>query len=424
MKEDPLQTARLMVLMFNLIPWAIYLWLLGKIMEGVAVRDWSRYFIVAAAGFATFLSTFAITLNNHLPAAVCVMAAIYGLVRIVNFNSRAWPLFAMTGLTASFAAANELPALSFLLIAGLICLVKGPTQFLIAFIPAAAIVGAGFFWTNYLAHDDWQTPYAHRGDGPILLELEGNFQSELDAGRLPNSFAERITDQGFTAPSIEPAQWPWKSEDVASRWIVNDIDGKRLTITLQSDSNLYQLRTWDNWYDYPGSYWLTGNPKKSIIDRGEADWAVYLFHTLFGHHGIFSLTPIWILSAAGMIAMIFLRGLRLRWLAAIALLLSIVLIGFYVFWVPEHDRNYGGRTSAFRWAFWLAPFWLVCMAPTVDWLGRTRSGRLLCLTLLGISAASALYSSENPWVHPWLYEFWQPIEVTELTGDDPRKFLQ
>jgi len=56
----------------------------------------------------------------------------------------------------------------------------------------------------------------------------------------------------------------------------------------------------NNWYDYrfkmPNgrvieSYWRS----PSGIDRGEASITRYAFHAIIGHHGIFSLTPLWLL---------------------------------------------------------------------------------------------------------------------------------
>ena len=54
----------------------------------------------------------------------------------------------------------------------------------------------------------------------------------------------------------------------------------------------------DNWYDYPKA--LTGSPKNLRgIDRGESSSLLYAFNVLIGHHGLFSLTPLWLLSVAG-----------------------------------------------------------------------------------------------------------------------------
>src|SRR5205823_3938728 len=55
------------------------------------------------------------------------------------------------------------------------------------------------------------------------------------------------------------------------------------------------------WYEFEGSHWKPDptKPKTGI------DWArlyesrgMYAFHFLIGHHGLFSLTPIWLLALA------------------------------------------------------------------------------------------------------------------------------
>ena len=146
------------------------------------------------------------------------------------------------------------------------------------------------------------------------------------------------------------------------------------------------------------------------MDRGQKSVELYAFHVLFGHHGIFSLTPIWIFSLAGMIALLggvkFAGRYQMRWLGLLGIVLSIVVVAFYLR-RPAMDRNYGGVTSALRWLFWLAPIWLVAMLPVVDWLAKFNWGKFLCFALLILSAVSAMYSANNPWIHPWLYEVWE-----------------
>ena len=86
-------------------------------------------------------------------------------------------------------------------------------------------------------------------------------------------------------------------------------------------------------------------------------------------------------------------------------MLSIVVFAFYLT-RETHDRNYGGMTSGLRWTFWLIPIWLVALVPVVQSLARTRTGRVICFAVLGLSIISAGYSAANPWVHPWLYQVW------------------
>jgi hypothetical protein len=161
----------------------------------------------------------------------------------------------------------------------------------------------------------------------------------------------------------------------------------------------------DNWYDY--SYVRDGKRRDSYwrnpvgVDRGEPSVAKYALHATVGHHGIFSLTPIWLLSAWGVT--LWWRGGR-RDLALCVALLSVVCLAFYLA-RPLADRNYGGMTSGFRWMFWFAPLWLLAMLPAVDRLARWRSGRAAALALLIVSVMSASYPTWNPWTHPWLWNF-------------------
>lgn len=169
------------------------------------------------------------------------------------------------------------------------------------------------------------------------------------------------------------------------------------------------------WYEYEGSHWKDdpAKPKRGI------DWAwrnesraVYAFHVLFGHHGLFSLTPVNLLAVAGMVLLV------MRWrrgqgglpppevlVGALTLMLTLVVLWFYLVQVPDRNRNYGGWTSGPRWLLWLTPLWLVSMMPAADWLARSRWGRGVAYALLAVSAASASYPTWNPWRHPWLYRW-------------------
>lgn len=193
------------------------------------------------------------------------------------------------------------------------------------------------------------------------------------------------------------------------------------------------------WYLYEGSHWKAGLEK----EHGGIDFAwkkegrtEYVFHFLLGHHGVFLLSPIWLMSMAGMVVTLraFLRNHRpaqpppasdqsqppegetppanpslLARLAdhpqaVIALLtayLTVVVVGFYL----VISNNYGGNTSGPRWLFWLTPFWLLTMLPIVDRLSTQRGGRILALALLAVSVASVTFPAWNPWRQPWLYQW-------------------
>jgi len=183
------------------------------------------------------------------------------------------------------------------------------------------------------------------------------------------------------------------------------------------------------WYQYEGSHWRA---VPGVVRRG-IDWAgspygkaqesraTYAFHLLLGHHGVFSLTPLFLLTAVGL-------GMRLLpadtspkrqrgdgpvagasglcpglpwFLFPSTLALSLLVIGFYL----VKSDNYGGWSSGPRWLMWLTPLWLVTMLPALEWLERRRGGRAVAVVLLFLSLLSASYPACNPWHQPWIYNF-------------------
>ncbi|HEX5472049.1 MAG TPA: hypothetical protein VFW73_09190 [Lacipirellulaceae bacterium] len=165
----------------------------------------------------------------------------------------------------------------------------------------------------------------------------------------------------------------------------------------------------DNWYEYTytvngrevQSYWLN----RQGIDRGEPSKLTYAVNVLVGHHGIFSLTPLWLLSIVGVWMWLRSSDPLNRELAAGIALVSLICLAFYIGLRPLEDRNYGGMTSGFRWMFWCAPLWIVAMIPAADRLARSIAGQALAAVLLTFSILSASYPTWNPWVQPWIYNW-------------------
>ncbi len=169
------------------------------------------------------------------------------------------------------------------------------------------------------------------------------------------------------------------------------------------------------WYTYAGSHWLPPGKSKRGIDYAGRDHpdrpaetrAMYAFHLMAGHHGYFSLMPVWLLALPGMAV-----GLtrlndpdrtRRTWALSslLCLLVSVAVIGFYLY----KSDNYGGWCNGPRWLMWLAPLWLVAMIPVLDWLSKSRVGVAVALILLAASMMSMNYHSWSPWRHPWIYEW-------------------
>jgi hypothetical protein len=324
---------RTMLMTVNLVPFVIYLLLLARLLDRFGRTDWGPLFILTAACFGTFLTTFATTLNNHTIAACTALFSLYAAIRIWT-SSGSWGQYLLAGFWAGFTATTELPATAFAIGLGLLLLLRAPLRALLFFVPAALVPVVGLLATNYAAFGN-----------PVEL-----------------AYAK------FGGP----------------------------------------------WYEYVGSHWKP-DPSKPV--QG-IDWAgkmetkgTYAFHLLVGHHGLFSLTPIFILTLLGIAAGLVQR----RWppgheaadtgpplpvfVYLLTAFLTVIVVGFYI----VKSDNYGGWTSGLRWLIWLTPFWLLTMLPVADWLALRRWGRGLGCLLLAVSVLSASYPAWNPWRHPWLY---------------------
>jgi hypothetical protein len=171
------------------------------------------------------------------------------------------------------------------------------------------------------------------------------------------------------------------------------------------------------WYNFEGSHWARrGTPAAKGLDFNDEPTTVYAFHLLFGHHGWFSLTPVWLLAFGGMCVLgirsaadvrkLFARGKGTGWtqeiFAAMTLVVSAAVFAFYL--SRTQSYNYGGSTSGPRWLFWLIPLWVMGLLPAADRLGGSALGRLFCALLLACSAFSVFYPATNPWRSPWILQ--------------------
>ncbi|HEX8200090.1 MAG TPA: hypothetical protein VF590_06355 [Isosphaeraceae bacterium] len=164
-------------------------------------------------------------------------------------------------------------------------------------------------------------------------------------------------------------------------------------------------------YEYYGSYWNTPL-EMDWYNKNPEPYAVYLFHMTFGHHGVFSLTPIFLFSIHGALRNLGRDG-RLRAVAWLTTVLTAVMVAFYT-WNPK-ARNYGGSTQGLRWLFWLIPFWLILLPEGLR-PGEDRPWfRRLALAALGVSVLSVGYALRSPWSHPWILDLMEHLDLLTLT---------
>lgn len=79
---QPFAVVRIILVLVNLVPFVIYLYLLSRLLDRYGTTDWGRLYVLTAAAFATLLTPFAVTLNNHSVATCCVLFALYRAGRV------------------------------------------------------------------------------------------------------------------------------------------------------------------------------------------------------------------------------------------------------------------------------------------------------------------------------------------------------
>jgi hypothetical protein len=320
----------------NILPFALSLILLSRLLDRVAETHWCRWLIVAAAAFATLLSPFLMTLNNHTVAAAGAVVCLFALERVLSGERPTGWTFALCGAAAAWTCCNELPAAAFGLATFVLAWRRSVRQTLCWYAPAAIVPLAAFVATNVIATGSWKPTYADYGSEKYRFVVDG----------VP-------------------------------------------------------------------SYWM--DPQG--VDRNLDSPLTYFVHGTIGHHGILSLTPLFLLSLAGWFLSGSLRNRGLRTMIRAGAGVSLIVIGFYL--TRTQNYNYGGVSCALRWALWLIPFWLLALVPVLDRAAHSVIGRGLVLLLLAASIVSAWIPIPNPWQPPWLFRQMEALGWIDYSETPP-----
>ena len=401
--QQPIYLARIILALVNLPLLALFFMATLGCIERVGKDDWSKRIAALGCCFATMLVPFSISLNNHLPAAAATALAAWIYLATcwrdpLPSTRSAWLIWWLAGASAAFAAANELPALSMLVLwIGLFAWANRSS--VLPFLIGVTMVALGFFGTNWIAHQSLRPPYAHRGNGDtiatLITQTADSSEPEEDLGR---EIKEQLIQAGLVANGDPMEVVP---SDEEGRWRVRSNDRHFALLRLETGWSLAQ---WDDWYEYPNTYWKDGTRRG--VDRGEPSRLVYFAQMTVGHHGIFSLTPLWLLVPMGFIVGLKGGTSEFRRLTLAILIATTVCFLFYLN-RPLIDRNYGGVSVCFRWLLWFAPLWLILATPTMTWFSNSLARRGTLYALLALSVFSMSASLQSPWQSPWIYRFWQ-----------------
>ena len=186
----PYEIGRFMLITINGACLLLLFIFTARLVERLGTTDWGRILVMASCVFGTFLTTFAITITNHLPAAACTAVLLDALVRIwLDGDRRTWT-FIVAGFFSAMLAANEVPAAALSAAVSVVVLWLAPRKTLIAYLPAALLVTAAFFGTNWIAVQSLKPAQMHRSEGDnwydyrwFVLEKSPGDRSRREVGR-------------------------------------------------------------------------------------------------------------------------------------------------------------------------------------------------------------------------------------------------
>ncbi len=327
------EVSRIILLLVNWLPQLLSLIVTAMLVERYARRDFGKLFVLAVASWGTLLGPFTSSLNNHSPAAICVVLAMYPLLRIISDGDHRKRFFALAGFFSAATFTLEIPAALLVVVFGALLLKANPKRTLTVFVPAALIPVIAFVALNCVVTGSLSPFYSSYGSDKYVYEHEG----------IP-------------------------------------------------------------------SYW--SNPQD--LDRNLDSPLMYFVHCTIGHHGLLSLTPVWLLTLVGWFRWRRWPECRQRTILLVGAGLTAVIFGFYL--TRTQNYNYGGNSVALRWMLWLVPLWLIAMIPVFDSWGSRRGFQILASILLAASVVSANLSGSNPWQSTWLLslmERWKWVNYSE-----------
>lgn len=171
--DDLSATVRLLLVLVNLLPWGAAAWLLSETVRRYAASNVTTLLITAIAAWGTLLTPFLVTLNNHLPAAICLIVALDAAMRITLDGDQRWWRYAICGFFAALTATCELPAAAFGLAIFLLLFRHSRVQSLTHFLPFAIAPLAAFFLTNALATGGFTPFYMFYGGDKYVFTHDG-----------------------------------------------------------------------------------------------------------------------------------------------------------------------------------------------------------------------------------------------------------
>ena len=134
----------------------------------------------------------------------------------------------------------------------------------------------------------------------------------------------------------------------------------------------------------------------SGIDGLREPKLIYAFNVLIGHHGLFSMTPLYVFGLYELV-----RSIKARRLLRESLVCAVTIAAFLGFFILR-TRNYGGWCVGMRWLVPIMPLLLLYFGL---WVDRVRLSRPLWAIVL-VAFSVSCFNVQDALSSPYQYSVW------------------
>lgn len=162
-QPDQRRVLKLLVCTWQVVPYVLLLAALAGTLRWHVADAGARALALAACAWASPLAGFALTINNHLPAAACMMGAVYFALGLAHGHLPATPArFVLAGALCALLPTFDLPGMFFSPLCFLYLARIYPRQTFTWYVGGAVIVLAAHFGLNLLATGSFLPLYLRR----------------------------------------------------------------------------------------------------------------------------------------------------------------------------------------------------------------------------------------------------------------------
>ncbi|QDT13383.1 hypothetical protein [Planctomycetes bacterium K23_9] len=374
--DQSVVTTRIVLALVNLPLLAVFFAATIFTIDRVGCTKWSRFTAAAATCFATMLLPLSASLNYQLPAAAATAATLWLYMHVSDRLEHSYQpshrIWVAAGFTATMAAAFQFSA-ALMLVPWLLLFGRLDHEEIRRFLTGSAIAGAFFVcsWIVYFTLVD-QSPVHQAAVHETAVHETAVHETAVHEVTVHRA---AVGQAGLGQTSAHPM-----ATDQGQSLSMQEIANVSRAADAEVPATAADLRE-----------------SLSVVES--------IFHAIGGHHGLFSLTPLWLLLPIALVAGIRFEPSEFQVLAFAVAVVSLTCLLFCIAALVFGSESRLPQIYPSQ-LIWMTPLWLLMITPLIEQFEGSRHRRVLVIALLGISVVSALAAFPSASASSWLYRVW------------------